>query len=400
MIISGFLLSKDAEAGAGDNIYGFAWSSNIGWIKFNNCAAPPNPATCSGSDFGVNIDPGNGLLSGYAWSDNIGWLSFDPATAGFDAAHPQARLDLATNEISGWARFLSNGGGWDGWVKLRDPAWAADSVMRNGCDLEGFAWGDLVAGWIKFKDTVPAPWGVKTTECEVINDPPVVTIGAPSVNYPCPPSPVSVLFPWGADDPENNDISQWRFQADDSPVNWLIPDIDRSGGPVSDPYTGDRLELVSSAGPLFFGRNYEWRVKAIDELGADSGWVYGPSINNIPASPRPNPSFECSLDVSPRDWRSVCDSLGIVVNEKIFFRNINDGYNYYGWDFDYDAISGFIQMATGSGSPPDPEVEYTFTESRPYEVRHKVDEGGLPCEGFQILNIYEILPIWREISPS
>jgi len=153
-----------SQASTSDNVFGFAWASNIGWIKFNNCDDPTNPATCSGSDFGVTINPATGELSGYAWSNSVGWLSFDPATAGFDAAHPQTRLDFATNQISGWARFLSNGGGWDGWLSLRNGSYG---ISRNGCDLEGFAWGDLVVGWIKFNDPSFGGNNVKTTECAV-----------------------------------------------------------------------------------------------------------------------------------------------------------------------------------------------------------------------------------------
>ena len=54
-----------AEARTADNVYGWAWSSNIGWIKFNNCSNPRVPSSCNGPDFGVNKNLNN-TLTGYA----------------------------------------------------------------------------------------------------------------------------------------------------------------------------------------------------------------------------------------------------------------------------------------------------------------------------------------------
>ncbi|KKQ32523.1 MAG: hypothetical protein US45_C0018G0002 [Candidatus Nomurabacteria bacterium GW2011_GWA1_37_20] len=56
-------------AGSEHNISGWAWSSNIGWISFNN-------TTGGGSiNYGVNKNV-DGTLVGYAWSSNIGWIQF------------------------------------------------------------------------------------------------------------------------------------------------------------------------------------------------------------------------------------------------------------------------------------------------------------------------------------
>src|SRR3989344_3554235 len=87
----GFFISKnEARAGAAHNLLGFAWSSNVGWISFNseNCDAdnsgtsdgapagcPPSGATIP--NYGVNVDKTTGIASGYAWSSNVGWLSFN-----------------------------------------------------------------------------------------------------------------------------------------------------------------------------------------------------------------------------------------------------------------------------------------------------------------------------------
>ena len=63
---------KQAKAGVSQNISGWAWGDNFGWISFN-CT---DTDTCGSVNYGVNTAI-NGDMSGYAWSDNIGWISFN-----------------------------------------------------------------------------------------------------------------------------------------------------------------------------------------------------------------------------------------------------------------------------------------------------------------------------------
>ena len=110
--VSNFLGIKKVKGEGVPNVFGWAWSSNIGWISFNS--------ETDGSivDYGVHIND-EGIFSGYAWSENIGWIHFAP-TSGYPGA-PQngVKVDLESGEVSGWARALSFGGGWDGCIKLR-----------------------------------------------------------------------------------------------------------------------------------------------------------------------------------------------------------------------------------------------------------------------------------------
>ena len=79
------------------NVWGWAWSENIGRISFR----------CSGGgiDYGVDIDEITGVFSGGAWSSNIGWISFNPTDlAGCPSLPCEARLDLSTSKLSGWAK--------------------------------------------------------------------------------------------------------------------------------------------------------------------------------------------------------------------------------------------------------------------------------------------------------
>jgi len=144
------------EAGTSDNVSGYAWSENIGWISLNS--------TSDGSttSYGVNISPmtGTGMFSGYAWSENIGWISFTSADlTGCPSGTCNAQVNWTTGKVNGWARALANGGGWDGWIKLSDETnsfWVGNGVKINTStgEFSGYAWGSDVVGWIDFNPLV------------------------------------------------------------------------------------------------------------------------------------------------------------------------------------------------------------------------------------------------------
>src|SRR3989344_2420291 len=162
------------QAGAGQNVQGWIWSENIGWISLNssNCD-PDNDGQSNGAtgcpstgtsvpNYGVSIyrpsnwsDAEAGKFSGWAWSENIGWVAFYRATAGNPPFAPflyatntiMAALDDDSNAVRGWARAVSackdnywNGsactstsagsasGGWDGWIKLGPSTMGVDAT--------------------------------------------------------------------------------------------------------------------------------------------------------------------------------------------------------------------------------------------------------------------------------
>ena len=138
----------------GDNVEGFAWSSNVGWISFNStdCDSDCTTAICTSegapgcppagttfNDYGVKINSLTGNFSGYAWSSNVGWISFNrcgtdgncstvdgdtgtPPEPPFDGATgtiAQVNLDthsLNYGQVTGWAKILALGD--DGWIRL------------------------------------------------------------------------------------------------------------------------------------------------------------------------------------------------------------------------------------------------------------------------------------------
>lgn len=167
-----FIKTQEAQAGTGENLSGFAWSENIGWISFNS--------TSDGSavSYGVNVDTstqgalGTGLFSGYAWSENIGWISFNPTETAPNVGTSyctttyggtNAQVSWSTRKVSGWARALAGDttSGWDGCIKFSKDgvnSWTGsgtyDGVAFSANNLVGHAWGSDVIGWIDFAPTV------------------------------------------------------------------------------------------------------------------------------------------------------------------------------------------------------------------------------------------------------
>lgn len=225
IISPSFLKAPRAESATTDNVSGWTWSENIGWISFNNTS------DLSSQFYGVNVDTANkavggtGDFSGNAWigdsdltaSDTIvpyhtGWGSFDRAKTGnppgapFNSGSgPIAQVDWSNGKVTGWMRVLSAckntywdgtnldgpkctasgagdaAGGWDGWIKLSsDPSDSGSSygVTISSNNFSGYAWGSDVVGWVSFDpiiggiDVGPV---VGATSCSVTD--PTITWG-------------------------------------------------------------------------------------------------------------------------------------------------------------------------------------------------------------------------------
>ncbi len=142
-------------AGEEDNLFGWAWNSQAGWISFNNCVYG---GTCSGYNYGVRLDENDYTLSGYAWSDNVGWIKFDNSgVVGYsypEGGSPEhgAQIDPDRGTFSGWAQILSLGS--DGWIKLAKDAYDLGGegyqvYLGSNGKLYGWAWNNML-GWISF----------------------------------------------------------------------------------------------------------------------------------------------------------------------------------------------------------------------------------------------------------
>jgi hypothetical protein len=162
---------------AGTQLYGWGWSSNIGWISFNS-----KDATAGGGPYCVAIDDSNNLV-GWAWSSNIGWIKFG-GLSGFptaSGASTETQARIASGQVFGWARacagtvqagdpylsqmdypthkptltgdcstMTSRPDGWDGWIELSN---STHPLAYTGTNITGYAWGSDVVGWIVFDNT-------------------------------------------------------------------------------------------------------------------------------------------------------------------------------------------------------------------------------------------------------
>lgn len=167
------------------NVYGWAWSSNVGWIKMNSCSdvAPldglPDAGSCETTSYGVrinntnnnnnaNVPAGAGTMTGSAWSDHVGWIKFGglsnfPTGNGtFSGNAELTSLTPTSGTFKGWGKILTGDltPGFDGWISLsgaNNPSGAAYIDGSKGVTyhpptarLVGWAWGGEVLGWLNF----------------------------------------------------------------------------------------------------------------------------------------------------------------------------------------------------------------------------------------------------------
>ncbi len=165
---------------APDEIYGYAWSDNIGWISFNVCNDYSTYDECqaiinSGEiySYKVKVDLDTGELEGFAWSDAIGWIRFGglsdfPTGGGTNPTNAQFAFEGDDEEnpiyygLTGWARscvgtidpdncddMTDSPDGWDGWINLSGSDHGVTYEQETGY-FGGYAYGSDVLGWISF----------------------------------------------------------------------------------------------------------------------------------------------------------------------------------------------------------------------------------------------------------
>jgi len=372
-LINGYYNFKNVQADSDDNTSGYAWSENIGWISFNNI-------TGGGSNYGVNIDPSTGDLSGYAWSEHIGWISFNRSDTGnppenpFKNGTPIAKYDKNSNEVTGWMRVLAHGEGWDGWIKFYDAILDIDGYWH------GWAWSDVVVGWISFNGSDPNAGGnYKVSSVGVVNQLPTATdlevTEGDSSTY-CYNS--SHYFSWTYSDFDGDDEDKYEFQVDnDSDFSSLV-----ASRTINNPTTNNQTVLVyvsPATDKIIYNTTYYWRVKVYDSNGADSGWVSGsdfiteahqyPLVNFswLPTNPSQGEDAVFTDDSDCYDDDSNCDN--------------------WSWDFNEDSSedSSLQNPTTQFNSTVDKQVTLEVTDS-----------DGYSCSISKTVNLQSELPGWQE----
>jgi len=368
-LINGYYNFKNVQADSDDNTSGYAWSENIGWISFNN-------TTGGGSNYGVNIDPNTGDLSGNAWSENIGWISFDRSETGdppenpFKNGTPIAKYDKNSNEVTGWMRVLASGDGWDGWIKFYNT-----TLDING-DWHGWAWSDVVVGWISFNGSDPnASNNYKVSSIGVVNQPPVASnLSITKGNYCSNPAH---YFSWTYSDFDGDDEDKYEFQVDnDSDFSSLV-----ASRTINNPTTNNQTVLVyvsPATDKIIYNTTYYWRVKVYDSNGADSGWVSGSSfITETHQYPLINFSWSPS---NPSQ------------NEEIIF---TDESTVYGGSSKSAWSWSLIDGNPASSSQQNPTTQFNSTEEKQVTLQ-VTDSDGYSCSMSKAVSIQSELPQWQE----
>lgn len=303
-----------AQASPTDNVSGYAWSENIGWISFN-CT---NTNSCASVNYGVNINPSNGNFSGYAWSENIGWINFAPVGPYPNPPNNSADVNLNNFEVSGWVRAVSYGGGWNGWIKMRCQGGECNTsnygVSANSSgQLRGFAWGSDVVGWVSFSSadcdadnngfidsgacggdnstTAVANYGATADPSTFNSKPDKPTIPPPTIPPTYGPDGITwdnctfkgkstPTFNWTYSDPDGDLMQAYEIEVDDDAAfgapkfNHLVnlPSTAYALNLYDDDEDPDDLPFSMQDYELDWDTQYFWQVRVQDSVGNWSGW--------------------------------------------------------------------------------------------------------------------------------
>lgn len=183
IVLAWFAFPTAVRAGDADNITGWAWGAEVGWISMNatNCealnrAGEPDPCALGGTDYGVTIAR-NGAVSGFAWSRTAGWICVGSSCGSlgpeWGSVAPsggwRARVNAITGEVSGWAKAVALKDG--GWISFscENTSSCGNAAYRTTVNVAtgafaGHAWSSSSdghgLGWISW---APAFGGVMTT---------------------------------------------------------------------------------------------------------------------------------------------------------------------------------------------------------------------------------------------
>jgi len=414
-VVFGFFIFGEAKAGSADNVSGWAWSENIGWISFNcyndyngdgilesHCTDAGYP-----SNYGVKLDPSTGVFSGYAWSENIGWIDFAPAGPYPSAPSYSACLDLPGSgqtcdgvgdyKVSGWAKAITDGGGWDGWIHLRNDSknygvWLDTSTSPQ--EFRNWAWSDMVIGWLSFncKDVSCATSSYKVYLTTPLNQPPVVVSTSDSQN-PCAwgttpqvASGLSVNLSWTYFDPDGDPQAAYEIWLDD---NSGFPDpkfshlvaTSSANSYALDLSHDDNSDWLSS---LNWGTTYYWKVKVKDSAGNWSNWS---TVDNFttPAHAYPYIDFKWS-PTSP------------TVNEVTQFTDLSEVYGGATTSFRYWTFQDGDPATFSSATSATSTAKFTSTGQKNVSLK-VTDSNSFSCTDSKTVNVSRPLPEWREVPP-
>jgi PKD repeat protein len=463
-IVLCFLIFKNAKAATID-LTGWAWAgfpeveggilkAGSGWISFN-CYNTYNGVLedhCTSSNYKVTFDTSSGILSGYAWAGGgadaagtptatIGWISFADFDGDGDidsndknipgspcAPNCEARLDLATFQVTGWARALGFGGGWDGWIKLRgfvdtnqngikdvgEPDYGV-SFNTSTNEFEGWAWGGndatstAVVGWISFncKDrNVCATSSYKVYLTAPLNQPPSATNLQESFQYCCIQDGVGRMgMSWTYNDPENTNQSAYGIWVQQFIGGTWVDKVYCEEIPTASPPSGGigtsavliklnptaaLCDYPSYVGDIEYGRQTRWRVKVKDGDGIWSDWTDWTTPTTTADHAYPWIDFS---------WTPQNPTVGQVVQ----FYDQSKCYDTAGTTTCSNSTGDSFFWTFQNGNPlsstsQNPTTTFSSVGSNLVTLR-VTDSSGYWCEIQKTVTSTYPLPFWKEILP-
>ncbi len=388
LMLTAFLVDNLKASGSeceSHDVWGWAWSDNIGWISFS-CESHD----AEGVNYGLDIDDHTGELSGHAWSDAVGWISFDSADlAGCPSGECRAVLD--DNKLSGWARVLTS----DEWISLSGNNYG---VERFESEFRGWAFGDEVVGWLSFNCEDTGKCSQSSYVVETSFSLPPEALNADSVVRYCDhhlssqvATGVTVTFDWEYHSQEGNLQDGYEIHVSEYshfPSEDRFEKVSELSGTsctlnlADDPFWKEALE---------FNTTYHWRVRVSDGQKW-SEWL--PSQFTIERNhpspyvifshfPESNISSGEVVEFIPEKWD---DEFGEMRVSQVY-----DGSTaLYNWTFE-------------GGNP---ETVSTSTATTVFEdiglwtaTLRVTDSAGYHCERVESLDIKVPLPDWKETMP-
>ncbi len=392
------------------NVWGYAWSDNIGWISFS-CKNEDAVA-----DYGVDIDNSDLMadqweLSGYAWSDNIGWITFNrsqlsgcPSGTGC-----YSWVDTSVGTLNGWARacsvfasgcsgsLKSSGlGGWDGWLKFYDnlanKAYIDFSV--SPAEFREYMWGNMNIGWVslnhKNEDAI-SNYAVYTN---------VALEGRPTVIFTIDPDNNDnycgavdgqgmVSFEWQYSDEENLETEfDIRISPVGEPSNYVIEKTISATCSDTEPpilctntwsaYVGDK------AGQLAYDQTYNWEVQ-VHSTESISGWMQAPgNIGTFTTASGPYPWVEFT-------WDPPAPLINATTTFDSSSSTTYGNFPAYSWQFSADAVPNISSLEN-------PLVRFTTGGDK--SVTLTISDSNGSCTEIRTITATLPLPDWIEIPPE
>lgn len=394
------------------NVWGYAWSSNIGYISMN--CANASASECGGGHFyGVNItsyDANYYQMRGYGWSPNVGWINFSPSSGYPSAPLNSVRIDKITGTTTGWAKIESLGN--NGWIKMSDDTAAGwkdlpvkISYATYPQRFNGYAWNAAAAtgpgiGWISFASSTPGAGGGDYEVYSDFNTPPQVIVGESDLTTmnPClyvgADHVLGYHFDWTYYDIEDgNNQFGYELEIKLSTQPW---GTDVYYKKVECPTAGCDTTLDNFSNNdlpsdnIEYGRTYNWRVRVKDSVGMWSAWSNVFTRTTI-AHQYPHPKFSWFIENPSAAEEVKFTNLGTEFktggNSELLCDDTTPTCTFH-W-----AVSPASTISDDTAS----STRITFPERGTYTVTLDVTDGDVyTCSTSTQVNPTYRLPTWRE----